>query len=415
MIIYNIAKLLQVREGVEAFEPVKGLQMAFLPTIENAWIRIVDGIIQDYGTMHSLNLSEFNEETLDANEGIIGPSYVDSHTHLVFARTRESEFVDKIKGATYAEIAAKGGGILNSANALAEMTEDELFEVSFQRLKQVIQYGTGAIEIKSGYGLTLESELKMLRVIKRLKNEKIIPVKATFLGAHAVPKSYNGDTDAYVHDVIHTILPKVVEENLAEYIDVFCETGFFNEEQTERIIQAGAKYGLKAKIHANQLNNSGGIQVGVRNNAISVDHLETMGTEEVEVLKSGHTIPTLLPGAAFFLRMSYPPARELLNANLPVCVASDFNPGSCPCGNMNTIFSLSCIQMKMTPEEVYNAITINGAAALEELQHYGSITKGKKANLIFYKNHVKTLEYIPYSYGENCIEKVMIEGQMISI
>lgn len=414
MIVYNIAKLLQIREEKEAYEPVKGLQMGHLPTLENAWILIREGKILDYGTMDSMDLSQWDEQKMDACGAIIGPSYVDSHTHLVFARTRESEFVDKIKGATYAEIAAKGGGILNSANALSEMSEDELFEVSLNRLKQVIQYGTGVIEIKSGYGLTLESELKMLRVIKRLKNENLIPIKATFLGAHAVPKSYNGDTDAYVDDVIHTILPKVAEEKLAEYIDVFCETGFFNEIQTERIIQAGAFYGLKAKIHANQLNNSGGIQVGVRNNAISVDHLETMGLEEIEVLKSGSTIPTLLPGAAFFLRMSYPPARELLSANLPVCIASDFNPGSSPCGNMNTIFSLSCIQMKMTPEEAYNSITMNGAAALEMLQEYGSITKGKKANLIFYKKHVKTLEYIPYSYGEMCLDKVMIDGNLIT-
>jgi len=415
MIIKNIGHLLQVREGQDATQPVNGHQMQDVPKLSDAWIVCHKDKIVSYGPMRDYDTSwEASHEVIDAQSAVVGPAYVDSHTHLVFAKTRENEFVDKIKGATYAEIAAKGGGILNSAQALADMSEDELYTLALQRLHQVIQTGTGAIEIKSGYGLSLESELKMLRVIKRLQALNLIPIKATFLGAHAVPSSYQGDTDAYVQYVLRDILPEVAAQNLAEYIDVFCETGFFSPEQTEAIIQAGQKYGMKAKIHANQLNISGGVQVGVKNNAISVDHLETMGEAEIEALKSGQTIPTLLPGAAFFLRMSYPPARQLIQANLPVTVASDYNPGSCPCGNMNTIYSLSCIQMKMTPEEAYNAITMNGAAAIELLSEVGSISFGKKANLIIYKSSVRNLDYIPYSYGEMPVDRMIINGQLFN-
>lgn len=412
MLLYNIGELLQVRSDDSAYNPVNGLQMDTLPSINNAWLLCEGDRIKDFGPMDTLDPQWLHQDNAhDMHDAIVGPSYVDSHTHLVFAKTRENEFVDKIKGATYAEIAAKGGGILNSARALSEMPEDDLFELAKSRLHKVISWGTGAIEIKSGYGLSQSAELKMLRVIKRLRESSPIPIRATFLGAHAVPTDYNGDTDAYVDHVINDILPEVAQQGLADYIDVFCETGFFTVEQTERIIQAGQQHHLKAKIHANQLNNSGGIQVGVRNNAVSVDHLETMGDEEVEVLKTGTTIPTLLPGAAFFLRMSYPPARQLLEADLPVCVASDYNPGSSPCGNMNTIFSLSCIQMKMTPQEAYNAITMNGAAALELLHEVGSITKGKRADIVIYDTAVRNLDFIPYSFGESCVHKRLVAGQ----
>lgn len=412
MLLYNIGELLQVRSDDSAYNPVNGLQMNTLPSIKNAWLLCEGDRIKDFGPMDTLDPQWLHQDNAhDMHGAIVGPSYVDSHTHLVFAKTRENEFVDKIKGATYAEIAAKGGGILNSARALSEMPEDDLFELAKSRLHKVISWGTGAIEIKSGYGLSQSAELKMLRVIKRLRESSPIPIRATFLGAHAVPTEYNGDTDAYVDHVINDILPEVAQQGLADYIDVFCETGFFTVEQTERIIQAGQQHHLKAKIHANQLNNSGGIQVGVRNNAVSVDHLETMGDEEVEVLKTGTTIPTLLPGAAFFLRMSYPPARQLLEADLPVCVASDYNPGSSPCGNMNTIFSLSCIQMKMTPQEAYNAITMNGAAALELLHEVGSITIGKRADIVIYDTAVRNLDFIPYSFGESCVHKRLVAGQ----
>lgn len=411
MLIKNIAFLVQVEDEINAQKGFRsGKEMQALPIIEHAWIRIEGERIAAYGEMKNCPIPSPQEEVVDASGRAVLPAWCDSHTHLVFAAPRESEFVAKIQGKTYAEIAANGGGILNSARKLAEMPEDELFELALVRLKKAIQQGTGAIEIKSGYGLSMESELKMLRVIKRLKEENLIPIKATFLGAHALPENYKGNKAGYLDLVINDILPEVVKQGLADYIDVFCETGFFGSVDTARIINAGNHYGLKAKIHANQLNRSRGVQVGVALGALSVDHLETMGQEEIDCLKSGHTFPVLLPGAAFFLRMSYPPARDLIAANLPVVLASDFNPGSAPSYNMNTILSLACIQLKMTPEEAITAQTINGAAAMELNRELGSLAKGKLANLILTKA-VPSLAYLPYSFGESQVDSVLIKGK----
>lgn len=408
MLIKNIGLLVLAEEKNNALKQRKGLQMQDIPTLDEAWIKIIDDRIDSFGKMSEI--PDFQGEVLDAQGGVMLPAWCDSHTHMVFATTREEEFVLKIKGKTYAEIAAAGGGILNSAARLAELSEDELYERALIRLKKAVSLGTGAIEIKSGYGLSLEAELKMLRVIRRLKQANIIPIKATFLGAHALPRAFEGNKAGYIDHVINDMLPQVAEEGLADYIDVFCEEGFFDEQDTERIILAGKKFGLKAKIHANQLHRSGGVQTGVRLGALSVDHLETMGKEEIEYLRTGNTIPVLLPGAAFFLRMNYPPARDLLNADLPVTVASDFNPGSSPVYNMNMIFSLACIQMKMTPEEAIAAMTINGAAAMELSEEVGSIVPGKLANLIITKP-VKSLAYLPYSFGEHWIDRVFISGK----
>lgn len=408
MLIQNIGKLVLVETEHDCKPFRRGKEMEDYSILENAWLRIEGDRIVDFG-VGTVNL-ENEIEVYDAKGGVVLPSWCDSHTHLVFAAPREAEFVDKILGKTYAEIAAKGGGILNSARKLNEMSEEELYELSKSRLKKVIGWGTGAIEIKSGYGLNKESELKMLRVIKRLKQLNWIPIKSTFLGAHALPLEYKNNKEGYLDYVLEEILPAVVDEGLADYIDVFCEDGFFDREDTKRIIEAGNKYGLKAKIHANQLNRSGGVQVGVENGALSVDHLETMGDEEIEILKQGNTFPVALPGAAFFLRMSYPPVRRMIEENLPVVVASDYNPGSCPCGNMNTILKLSCIQMKMTPREAICAMTINGAAAMELSDNYGSIKKGKVANLTILKN-VPSIEYVPYSFGEELIQSIFISGK----
>ena len=338
------------------------------------------------------------------------PSWCDSHTHLVFAGSREGEFIDKIKGLSYADIAAKGGGILNSARRLNETSEDELFNQSYKRLQEVIALGTGAIEIKSGYGLTVEGELKMLRVIKRLKNTSKMPIKATFLGAHAFPAEYKEDKEGYIGLIIEDMLPQIGKEGLADYIDAFCESGFFSPEQTERICLEGKKYGLKPKLHVNQLNSIGGIQTGIGLNAVSLDHLETMTDEDVSALsKAPQTIGTLLPTAAFFLRMAYQPARKLIEAGCGVALASDFNPGSSPSGNMNFVVALSCIQMRMLPEEAINAATMNGAAAMELQNEVGNITVRKKANLIVTKP-VPSLAYLPHSFGNNLIERVMLCG-----
>lgn len=411
MLIKNIGFLAQIDDAVNQSGSRSGTEMEQMPVLENAWLTIENGLIADYGTMDTCT-ETYAGAMIDAQGGAVLPTWCDSHTHLVFAAPREGEFVDKILGKSYADIAAKGGGILNSAEKMALIDEDELFEISLVKLKKLIALGTGAIEIKSGYGLTMEAELKMLRVIRRLKNLDLIPVKATFLGAHALPAAYKNNKAGYIDLVIHEILPKVVEADLADYIDVFCEDGFFDRKDTERIIQAGAAYGLKAKIHANQLNLSGGVQVGVANGALSVDHLETMGAEEIKALQRGQTIPTLLPGAAFFLRMQYPPARDLINAGLPVTVASDYNPGSCPSGNMNLMLSLACIQMRMTPNEAITAQTINGAAAMELSATHGSITKGKVGSVIITKP-VSSLAYLPYSYGENWIAQVIIAGKEV--
>ena len=392
---------------------LRGKELAQLPCIENAYLTIEDGIISEYGLMSEIkNQKSKIKNTIDASGQFILPAWCDSHTHLVFAASREEEFVDKIKGLSYADIAAKGGGILNSANKLNAATEDELFNSAWKRLKEVSKLGTGAIEIKSGYGLTVEGELKMLRVIKRLKEKSKLCIKATFLGAHTYPLAYKDNHQGYIDVIINEMLPVIAKEKLADYIDVFCENGFFSAAETETICKAGMEVGLKPKIHANKLNLSGGTQVGVKLGAISVDHLETMDEDAIKSLAGSDTIGTLLPTAAFFLRMPFQPARELIDAGCVIALASDYNPGSSPSGNMNLVVAMSCIQMKMLPEEAINAGTINGAYAMELQNEVGSIAAGKKANLIFTKP-ISSIAYLPYAFGSNCIDKVMIAGEFL--
>lgn len=405
--ISNIKSLLQTEDNENSRLLARGQDMKMLPSIDNAWLLIEDGLIKAYGDMSSLDTSLNVDQTIDAKGGLVLPAWCDSHTHLVFAHSREHEFIDRINGLSYEAIAQRGGGILNSAKKLNAASEDELVDLAMQRLDEVKALGTGAIEIKSGYGLCTEGELKMLRVIRRLKEHSTLTIKATFLAGHAYPLEYRDNHEGFIKLIIHDMLPKVADENLAEYIDVFCEKGFFSVDETDRILEAGVKYGLKPKVHANQLYNSGGIQIGVKHHAISVDHLETMDQEEIECLRHSNTMPTLLPGAAFFLAMHYQPARKIIDAGLPVALASDYNPGSCPSGNMNIILSLACSQMRMTPEEAINACTINGAAAMEVNDILGSIKVGKKANLIITKP-IPSVAYLPYAFGTNLIEKVMI-------
>lgn len=406
--IINIKCLVNTREETKL---LRGEELAQLPCIEDAWLLVDNGIIAGYGSMSD---SEFpdtdNENVFDARGQFVLPAWCDSHTHLVFPASREDEFVDKIKGLSYAEIAAKGGGILNSAKKLHETPEGELFKQAKARLNELIRLGTGAIEIKSGYGLSVEGELKMLRVIKQLKDISPIPVKATFLGAHTYPVQYRDDHQGYIDLIINEMLPSIDKEKLADYIDVFCETGFFSPEETETICRAGMQYGLKPKIHANQLNFSGGVETGVELGAVSVDHLETMNEKAIQKLAGSNTIGTLLPTAAFFLRMPFQPARKLIEAGCAIALASDYNPGSSPSGNMNFVISLSCIQMRMLPEEVINAATINAAHAVELQDQLGSIAKGKKANLIFTKP-IPSLAFLPYAFGSDCIDRVMINGE----
>ncbi len=406
-LIINIKCLVNTRTKTNVLH---GYELANLPCINNAYLFIQDGIISAYGLMDENPSEKFKpSEIIDGKGATIMPTWCDSHTHLIFATSRENEFVDKIKGKSYAEIAASGGGILNSAKAIANATEDELYNSAYIRLQEVIQLGTGAIEIKSGYGLSVEGELKMLRVIKKLKENFPIPIKATFLGAHTYPTAFKENHQGYIDEIIQQMLPAISKEQLADYIDVFCETGFFSKEETETICKAGMQYGLKPKIHANQLHHSGGTEIGVQLNAISVDHLETMNETTIATLAKSNTIGTLLPTAAFFLRMHYQPARQLINAGCAIALASDYNPGSSPSGNMNLVVAMSCIQMKMLPEEAINAATINGAYAMELGHELGSITVGKKANLIFTKP-LPSLAYIPYAFGSNLIDKVMING-----
>ncbi len=409
LLITNIHHLINVREETKL---LRGKELADLPIIENAYLQIENGLIKGYGAMASLTESSLAGETIDAKGASILPTWCDSHTHIVFAASREEEFVDKIKGTSYAEIAAKGGGILNSARKLNDTQEDVLFEQAWKRLQELMHVGTGAIEIKSGYGLTVESELKMLRVIKRLKETAPIPVKATFLGAHTYPSAYKEDHQGYIDLIINEMLPKIAAERLADYIDVFCEDGFFSPSETETICRAGMAVGLRPKIHANQLNLSGGTQVGVKLGALSVDHLETMDEDAINALASSNTIGTLLPNAAFFLHMPFQPARALVDKGCAIALASDYNPGSSPSGNMNLVVSMSCIQMKMLPEEAINAATLNGAYAMDLGTELGSITPGKRANLIFTKP-VSSIAYLPYAFGSNLIEKVMINGAFI--
>lgn len=374
-IITNIHQLVNVRSENKL---LKGAALSELPILEHAWLAIEHGKILDYGSMSELDeLALRFDQTIDAAGAMVLPAWCDSHTHLVFAESRESEFVDKIKGMSYADIAAKGGGILNSARKLQACSEEELFQLALPRLNEWMHLGTGAMEIKSGYGLTVEAELKMLRVIKRLKSVSPIPIKASFLGAHTYPLAYRENHEGYIQLIIQEMLPVIAKEGLADFIDVFCEDGFFSKEETIRICQAGASMGLKAKIHANQLNLSGGVEAGIQVNAISVDHLETMDDSTIAALAASNTIGTLLPTAAYFLRMGYQPARALIEAGAAIALASDFNPGSSPSGNMNTVVSMACIQMKMLPEEAINAATLNGAFAMELEAEMGSITKEK--------------------------------------
>lgn len=378
-----------------------------LPVLSNAYLAIQQGVIAEYGSMHDLPAGVKAQKEIDALGRFVFPSFVDSHTHLVFAASREEEFVMKIKGATYEEIAAKGGGILNSARKLQQTSEEELFERAMLRVKEIIHTGTGAVEIKSGYGLTTKDELKMLRVARRIGKESPLTVKTTFLGAHAVPKETT--KEKYIDLILREMIPAVAEEKLADYIDVFCEQGFFSMDETERTVEEGKKFGMKPRIHANQLHRSGGVQVGVKTNALSVDHLENIGEEEIEVLKNSSVMPTALPGAAFFLGLPFPPARKIIGAGLPLAIASDFNPGSSPTGNMCQMISLACIKMKMTPEEAINAATINTAAALELEQTHGTITKGKVAN-VFITKPMPSVAFLPYAFGSNVVETVILNG-----
>ncbi len=380
--------------------------MATVPHISDAWLLIENKKIHSFGSMASFPADTNADEVIDATGRMVLPAWCDSHTHLVFAAARDVEFVDRIKGVSYEEIARRGGGILNSARKLNEMDENALFEQSLERLYKVMAQGTGAIEIKSGYGLSLAGELKMLRVIRRLKESVPIPVKATFLAAHAYPQEYKQNKEGYVQLIIDTMLPRVAHEGLADYMDVFCEEGFFGVAETERLLEAGWKYGLKPKIHANQLHYSGGVQTGVKHHALSVDHLECVGEAEIAALKEGNTMPVLLPAAAFFLGIQYQPARKIIDAGLPVCLATDYNPGSCPSGNVPLLLSIACTQLKMTPEEAVHAVTINGAAAMELEQELGTISPGKTANLII-TQPIPSLAHIPYDFGNNPVHRLI--------
>ena len=413
ILIKNIKKLVQVRD--EHIDCVKGKDMALLPCIENAWLAIEDGLIAEYGSMDDFpGISDWrNLEIIDAANKLVLPSWVDSHTHLVYAGSREGEFVDRINGLSYEEIAARGGGILNSAKRMQDAGEDELIERALVRLNEIMLQGTGAVEIKSGYGLSLETELKMLRVIKRLKEISPLTIKATFLGAHAVPADYKGRKEEYIELVIQQMLPVIAEEKLADFIDVFCEQNYFTPEETIRVLNAGKQYGLVPKVHAEQLSNYGGVKAGVQCGAISVDHLEYVGEEEIAALLNSSTMPTILPGAAFFLSLPNPPARKMIDAGLPLAIASDFNPGSSPSGNMNLMQSICCVQYKMTPNETINASTINTAYAMGVGKDLGSITPGKKANIIITKE-IPGTDFIPYSFGSNLVDSVILNGKIIS-
>ena len=407
-LITNIKSLVQVEDT--AREAVCGKDMAEVKTIENAYLLIEDDKIADFGTMDTL--SENADLTIDAKQRFVLPSFCDSHTHLVYAGSREIEYIDKIRGLSYEEIAKRGGGILNSAKRLQEASEDELFEDAMQRLEEIISYGTGAVEIKSGYGLTTEAELKMLRVIRRLKEASPLTIKANFLGAHGVPLEYRGRQGDFVNLVIDEMIPQVAKENLAEFIDVVCDTGFFTVEETARMLEAGTKHGLVPKIHANELDYSGGIEVGVKYGALSVDHLECVGEKEIATLKTSKTMPTILPGAAFFLNMPYSPARKMIAAGLPVAMASDFNPGSSPSGNMQMVLTFACVNYRLTPQEAINATTINSAYAMGISRTHGSIAKGKQANFYITKD-IPTIEYIPYYYGTNKVERTFLNGKQV--
>lgn len=405
----NIKGLIQVRSAEVSF--LAGKEMKELPTVIDAFLLIEDGKIKDFGKMSGLPEISV-DETIDATGKMILPSWCDSHTHLVYAGNREGEFVDRLNGLTYEEIANKGGGILNSAKKLQDTSEEELYAQSKIRLEEVMRLGTGAIEIKTGYGLTVDAELKMLSVIKRLKESYPIPIKATFLGAHALPKKYKQDKQAYLRLLIDEIMPQIANENLAEFVDVFCEEGYFSVDDTEMILKSGKEHGLIPKVHVNQFNAIGGVQVSVKYNARSVDHLEVMREEDIESLKNTTTMPVALPACSFFLGIPYTPARRMIDEGLPLALATDYNPGSSPSGNMNFVLSTACIKMKMTPEEAINAATVNGAYAIGLEKEVGSISRGKKANLIMTRS-INSYNMLPYSFGSDLIEQVFINGKRI--
>ncbi|MFN0256205.1 imidazolonepropionase [Pedobacter ureilyticus] len=410
MLITNIKALVGIHPKEKLF--LRGSELKQLPILENAWLLLEDGLIKDFGSMSEMPSQISNLNSQISVEGrFVFPSWCDSHTHIVFAAPREEEFALKIAGKTYEEIAAAGGGILNSANKLQKATEDELFESASIRLKDMIKQGTGAVEIKSGYGLTVESELKMLRVIKRLKQAFPIPIKASLLAAHAYPTEYKNNHQAYIALIINELLPKVSAENLADYIDVFCEKGFFSTEETAQILTAAANYGLKPKIHANQLSSSGAVELGVKHDAVSVDHLEETDAHALQALSNSNTIATLLPSCSFYINIPFANAKGLINNNAIIALASDYNPGSTPSGNMNFVVSLGCIKLKMTAEQAVNAATLNGAAAMELNDEVGSITIGKKANL-FITRPMTSLAYLPYSFGQSQIETVILNGEI---
>ncbi|GET31191.1 imidazolonepropionase [Prolixibacter bellariivorans] len=413
ILLVNIKELVQVEEEPKLW--VAGKDMAKVHTIKDAFLLLRDEMIVDFGSMEELNGRDLDNYDvlmeIDCTGRMVFPSFCDSHTHLVYPASREQEFVDKIKGLSYEEIARRGGGILNSANRLHEMSEEELCVSALERISEIIYKGTGAVEIKSGYGLNPEDEIKMLRVIRRLKESTPLAIKSTFLGAHSIPMEYRDNPSVYVDQIINEMLPRIADEELADYIDVFCDTGFFSVADTERILEAGTKYGLRAKIHANELGLTGGVQVGVKNKALSVDHLEYLGDDEINVLKHSQTMPTILPGAAFFLDLPLSPARRLIDSGLPVALATDFNPGSSPSGDMKFMQSLGCIRYKMLPEEVINATTINSAYAMGISDGYGSIARGKAAN-VFITRDIPSYQYFPYAYNSELIETVILRGEI---
>jgi len=413
LLLKNIKTLVSVYE--KSPDSLKGKDMNTLPCIENAWLACEDGLIVDFGAMDEFpGITDWkNLEVLDCTGKIVMPCFADSHTHIVYAGNREQEFVDRINGLTYEEIYNRGGGILNSANKLRAMSEDDLFEASKERLIEIIKQGTGSVEIKSGYGLDVESELKMLRVIRRLKDLNYIPVKATFLGAHAIPLEFKNDKKAYIKLIKEKMLPAIHEDGLADYIDVFCEKGYFDEFETREILEAGNKFGLKGKVHAEQMSHSNGIKAAIECGAVSADHLEFCSDADIELLKNSKTIPTILPGAAFFLSLPLPPARKMIDAGLAVAFASDYNPGSSPSGNMKLMMSLACIQYKLTPEEAINSVTINSAKAMGLQNELGTITIGKKANLILTKE-ISSYSFLPYAFGTDLINSVIINGKQFT-
>lgn len=410
ILIKNIKELLQIRDP--SVKKVSGKEMNELPGISNAYILVRDRLIEKFGTMESLGELPTADAVVDASGRYVLPCWCDSHTHIVYAGNREGEFSDRIRGLSYEEIANRGGGILNSARLLQETSEESLFDQAAQRIREVMSLGTGAVEIKSGYGLTPDAEKKMLRVIRKISETHPVAVKATFLGAHAYPAPYRDRQEDYVNLVCQTMIPEIAEAGLAEFIDVFCEKGYFSVDQTRRILQTGAKYGLVPKLHVNQFNSIGGVALGVRQGALSLDHLEVLTNEDLKAMNGSETMPVALPGCSFFLGIPYTPAREIIDSGLPLALATDFNPGSSPSGNMNFVVATACIKMKMTPEEAINAATINGAYAMNLSDSHGSITAGKRANLIVTKA-IPSYQYLPYAFGSDLIERVMIEGQFV--